>query len=181
MLAVAQTPTDLAAAARLAASSTFYNATLRTTCVATMLSGGHAENALPQVARAVLNARTLPDDSPADVTATLKSVLADDQIKVTRLESNTISPLSPLRPDVFAKLERVTAKMCPGVIVTPTMSTGASDGRYLRTAGIPVYGVSGSFADVDDVRAHGKDERLGVKEFYAAGDFMYEFMQALTE
>ncbi len=181
MLAVAQTPTDLAAAERLAAKSAFYNAMLRTTCVATMLSGGHAENALPQMARAVLNARMLPGGSPDAVMATLRTLLADDQIKVTRLGSNNGSPLSPLRPDIFAKVERLTAAMWPGVVVTPMMSTGASDGTYLRTAGIPVYGVSGSFTDVDDVRAHGKDERLGVKEFYTAVDFMHELMKTLTE
>lgn len=181
MLAVAQTPPDLAAAARLAASSALYNAMLRTTCVATMLSGGHAENALPQVARAVLNARMLPDGSIDAVLVTLKTVLADDQIKVTRHGSGGVSPLSPLRPDVFEKVERLTAAMWPGVTVTPTMSTGASDGKYLREAGIPVYGVSGSFTDVDDVRAHGKDERLGVKEFYAAIDFMHELMKTVTQ
>ena len=181
MLAVAQTPPDMAAAARLAASSTFYNAMLRTTCVATMLSGGHAENALPQVARAVLNARMLPDGSVNDVMATLNTVLADDQIKITQRGSGTVSPLSPLRRDVFEKVERLTAAMWPGVTVTPTMSTGASDGKSLRAAGIPVYGVSGSFTDVDDVRAHGKDERIGVKEFYAAVDFMHELMKTLTQ
>ena len=181
MLAMAQLPLDRAAADRLAASSAFYNALLRTTCVATLLSGGHAENALPQRARAVLNARMLPGGSPDAVWATLKTVLADDELKITRLDAVEGSPLSLLRPDVFGKVERLTTAMWPGVTVTPIMSTGATDGVHLRKAGIPVYGVSGSFIEIDDHRAHGKDERLGVKEFYAAVDFMHELMKTLTE
>ena len=180
MLAVARTPPDLAAAARLAEGSVYYNATLRTTCVATMLSAGHAENALPQRARAVLNARVLPDDSIESVTATLTKVLADDQIKVSLLESNTMSPRSPLRADVFAIVEKIAAVRWPGVVVTPAMTMGASDGVYLRRAGIPLYGISGSFGERNDNRMHGKDERLGVKEFYDAVDFMSELMQELT-
>lgn len=180
LLAVSRSLTDLAAAQRLAASSPFYNAMLRTTCVATMLSGGHAENALPQLARAVLNARVLPGESLDAVQATLQSVLADDQIKITRLDKSLGSPVSPLRPDVVEKVERLTARMWPGVIVTPTMSTGASDSIYLRQV-MPAYGVSGSFTDIDDIRAHGRDERIGVKEFYAAIDFMPELMKALTQ
>ncbi|HWA85261.1 MAG TPA: M20/M25/M40 family metallo-hydrolase [Opitutus sp.] len=181
MLAVAQTPPDLAAAARLAAGSVYYNALLRTTCVATMLSGGHAENALPQTARAVLNARLLPDDSIESVTATLKRVVADDQVVVTRRDDHVVSPRSPLRRDIFTIVEKVAAKRWPGVVVTPTMSPGASDGTFVRMAGIPVYGVAGSFVEQDDNRAHGKDERLGVKEFYDAVDFMTDLMKALTE
>ncbi|HVU22606.1 MAG TPA: M20/M25/M40 family metallo-hydrolase [Opitutus sp.] len=181
MLAVAQEPPDLAAAARLADSSIYYNALLRTTCVATMLSAGHAENALPQTARAVLNARLLPDDSIENVTATLKRVVADDQIKVTRRDTNVVSPRSPLRQDIFATVEKLAAVRWPGVVVIPTMSPGASDGVFVRMAGIPVYGVSGSFIDVDDNRMHGKDERLGVKEFYDAVDFMTDLMKELTK
>jgi len=181
MLAVARPAPDLVAAARLAAGSVYYNALLRTTCVATMLSAGHAENALPQTARAVLNARLLPDDSIESVTATLTKVLGDDQIKVTRRESSTMSPRSPLRADVFSVVEKITAKRWPGVVVTPTMSTGASDGVFVRRAGIPVYGVSGSFVEQDDNRAHGKDERLGVKQFYDAVDFMTDLMKELTQ
>lgn len=180
LLAVSHTPTDLAAAERLAASSPFYNAMLRTTCVATMLSGGHAENALPQLARAVLNARVLPGESLDAVQATLRTVLADDQIKITRLDKSLGSPVSPLRADVVEKVERLTARMWPGVVVTPTMSTGASDSIYLRQI-MPAYGVSGTFTDIDDMRAHGRDERIGVKEFYAAIDFMPELMKALTQ
>lgn len=180
MLAMLKTPIDTATAKRLAAASAFYNAMMRTTCVATMLSGGHAENALPQSARAIVNCRMLPDDTPENVLATLERVLADSQIIVTRIGEPFLSPLSPLRKDLMEALERLTAAMWPGVIVTPNMSTGATDGRMLRRAGIPVYGVSGMFTDTDDVRAHGKDERLGVKEFYDGVDFTYKFIKALS-
>jgi acetylornithine deacetylase/succinyl-diaminopimelate desuccinylase-like protein len=180
LLAILKTPLDRAAAGRLAASSAYYNALMRTTCVATMLAGGHAENALPQSARAIVNCRMLPDDSLPNVLATLHRVLADSQIIVTVIAPPNPGPASPLRKDVMDLVERLTSSMWPGVTVTPVMSTGASDGKYLRQAGIPVYGVSGMFFDVDDVRAHGKDERIGVKEFYRGVEFMYKFVKALT-
>jgi acetylornithine deacetylase/succinyl-diaminopimelate desuccinylase-like protein len=180
MMAMAMTPLDTAAANRLARSSAYYNALMRTTCVATMISGGHAENALPQSARANVNCRMLPDDSPENVMAMLRSVIADTQVTITRLVVSTRGPLSPLRKDVMGPLEKLTATMWPEVVVMPTMSTGASDGKFLRLAGIPVYGISGIFTDIDDVRAHGRDERLGVKEFYKGVDFMYSFIKALT-
>jgi acetylornithine deacetylase/succinyl-diaminopimelate desuccinylase-like protein len=180
MLAMMNTLMDTAAANRIATYSPMYNSKLRTTCVATMLSGGHAQNALPQTARAIINCRMLPDDTPENVTATLKSVIADTQVIITCSYESTHAPLSPLRKDVMDILEQITASMWPGVTVTPTMSNGASDGRYLRAAGIPVYGISGIFTDMDDVRAHGKDERLGVKEFYEGNEFMYKFFKAIT-
>jgi acetylornithine deacetylase/succinyl-diaminopimelate desuccinylase-like protein len=180
MLAMIKTPIDTAAANRLANYSPLYNSKMRTTCVATMLSGGHAENALPQTARANINCRMLPDDTPENVMATLKSVIADTQVAITCSYASAHGPLSPLRRDVMDPLEQVTASMWPGVTVTPTMSNGASDGRFLRAVGIPVYGISGIFVDIDDIRAHGKDERLGVKEFYEGFEFMYRFIKALT-
>lgn len=180
MIAMLRTPLDTGAANRLAATSAYYNAMMRTTCVPTMLSGGHAENALPQTARAVINCRMLPNDSVENVLATLRHVLADSQITVTQLGQPRPGPLSPLRKDVMDNVEKLTASMWPGVAVTPVMSTGASDGKFLRAARIPVYGVSGIFADIDDVRAHGKDERIGVKEFYNGVEFMYRFVKSLT-
>jgi acetylornithine deacetylase/succinyl-diaminopimelate desuccinylase-like protein len=180
MVAILKTPLDTGAANRLAASSAYYNALMRTTCVPTMLSGGHAENALPQTARAVVNCRMLPDDSAENVLGTLRRVLADSQITVTQVGQPRPGPLSPLRKDVMDIVEKLTASMWPGVVVTPIMSTGASDGKFLRQAGIPVYGVSGIFADIDDVRAHGRDERIGVKEFFAGVEFMYQFVKSLT-
>jgi acetylornithine deacetylase/succinyl-diaminopimelate desuccinylase-like protein len=180
LLALLKTPLDTAAATRLASYSAYYNAMMRTTCVPTMLSGGHAENALPQSARAIVNCRMLPDDTPENVLATLRRVLADSQIIITRLDESFISPLSPLRQDLMKKVEHLTSIMWPDAIVTPVMSTGASDGKYLRQAGIPVYGVSGMFGDIDDVRAHGRDERIGIKEFYNGVDFMYRLIKSLT-
>ena len=180
MLAMVKIPIDIAAANRLANASPNYNSKMRTTCVATMLSGGHAENALPQSAQANVNSRMLPGDSPDNVLATLKAVVADPQVTITCAYASTMGPLSPLRKDGLEALDQLTGSMWPGVIVTPDMSTGASDGRLLRAAGIPVYGISGMFTDMDDVRAHGKDERLGVKEFYKGVEFMYRFIKALT-
>jgi acetylornithine deacetylase/succinyl-diaminopimelate desuccinylase-like protein len=180
MLAMAATPLDTAAAARLAASSPYYNSLMRTTCVATMLSGGHAENALPQTARANVNCRMLPDDTQEHVLATLQSAVPDPQVSITCAYASTAGPRSPIRKDVMDAVEHVTASMWPGVVVTPIMSTGATDGKYLRAAGIPVYGVSGMFGDIDDVRAHGRDERIGVKEFYEGLEFMYRFIRELA-
>ncbi len=180
MMAMAKTPLDSVAANRLARSSAYYNSLLRTTCVATMLGGGHAENALPQRAYANVNCRMLPDERPEDVLATLKAVVADSQVAIRISHLSARGPFSALRKDVLERVEKVTASLWPGVVVTPIMSTGASDGKYLRLAGIPVYGVSGMFSDIDDIRAHGKDERIGVREFYEGVQFMYRLIKALT-
>src|SRR5664280_2465355 len=180
IMAILMTPPDTAAARRLQTSSAYYNAMMRTTCVATMLSAGHAENALPQTAQAIINCRMLPDDNPDNVMAVLKSVLADDQISIIRLDPSFDAPLSPLRKDITVLVQQISSVMWPGVRVTPIMSTGATDGRYLRRDGIPVYGISGMFGDMDDVRAHGKDERIGVREFYDGVEFMYRFIKALS-
>jgi acetylornithine deacetylase/succinyl-diaminopimelate desuccinylase-like protein len=180
MLAIIKIPIDTDAANRLAKASPVYNSKMRTTCIATMLSGGHAENALPQTAQANVNCRMLPNESPDNILATLKAVVADTQVTITCAYASTLSPTSPLRKDVLETLDRLTASMWPSVIVIPNMSTGASDGRLLRVAGMPVYGISGMFTDMDDVREHGKDERLGVKEFYKGVEFMYRLMKALA-
>jgi acetylornithine deacetylase/succinyl-diaminopimelate desuccinylase-like protein len=180
ILAILKTPPDTAAARRVAASSAYYNAMMRTTCVATLMNAGHAENALPQYAQAIINCRMLPDDSPENVMSVLKTVLADDQITVTCINSSFTAPVSPLRDDVTGPVNQISSPMWPGVNITPIMSTGATDGKFLRRQGIPVYGVSGMFGDIDDVRAHGKDERIGVKEFYDGVEFMYRFIKALS-
>jgi acetylornithine deacetylase/succinyl-diaminopimelate desuccinylase-like protein len=180
MKAVAATPLDAAAAARLSASSAYYNALMRTTCVATRLEAGHADNALPQSARAIVNCRMLPEDSPQAVRDTLVRVLADPAIAVTPIGEPRPAPASPLRPDVVREVERVTADMWPSVPVLPIMSTGATDGLILRRAGIPVYGVSGLFDDIDDVRAHGKDERMAVWAFFDGLEFMYRLEKGLA-
>jgi len=177
---VLQMPPDAAATARLSASSPFFNAQLRTTCVATRVEAGHADNALPQTARAVVNCRLLPDERPADVVATMRRVVANDSIEVTVKDSAVPSPPSPLVPEVMGALERVTAAMWPGVPVVPNMETGATDGLFLRNAGMPVYGVSGVYLDADDIRAHGRDERIGVRAYYEGADFTYRFVKTLT-
>lgn len=178
MRAVTTNPPDPAAVARLAGSP-YYNAQMRTTCVVTRLDGGHAENALPQRARAVVNCRMLPGSDPTEVEQTLARVLADDRITVAPIAQATPSDPSPLRPDVMEPIERITREMW-NVPVLPVMLTGATDGLYLRNAGIPTYGVSGLFEDIDDVRAHGRDERIGVKQFYEGREFLDRLVRALT-
>lgn len=157
-----------------------YNALLRTTCVATMINGGHAENALPQTATAVVNCRILPGEDPEKIKETLISVFGDNTLSVTGLQVAKPSPPSPINPDVFGPIEKVTKQMWPGVPVVPTMSTGATDGAYLRNAGIPTYGVCGIFGDMTDVRAHGKDERIGVQSFYEGQEFLYKVVKEMS-
>jgi acetylornithine deacetylase/succinyl-diaminopimelate desuccinylase-like protein len=180
MRAVARATPDAAAAARLSAALPYWNAMMRTTCVATRLFGGHANNALPQLATANVNCRILPGVSPAAVKDTLVEVLADRQIKLSFVGEATPSKPSPLRPDVMSVVESLTKEMFPGVIVVPVMSTGATDGLYLRNGEVPTYGIDGTFGDMDDVRAHGRDERVGVKQFYEGLEFQYRLIKALA-
>jgi acetylornithine deacetylase/succinyl-diaminopimelate desuccinylase-like protein len=157
-----------------------YNSTLRTTCVATLIEGGHAENALPQMAKANVNCRMLPGHDPAQVLATLKRVIADDKIKIEPVKPARPSPPSPLTPELFGPLEKLTQKMWPGVPVVPMMSTGATDAIPLRGSGIPVYGVSGIFGDIDDVRIHGRDERLLIESYFDGLEFLYQLVKDVT-
>lgn len=180
MRAVAKPAPDPQAAARLSAASPFYNSVLRTTCVATMLSGGHAPNALPQTAGANVNCRILPGAAPESVRDTLVRVLDDPKIAVTFVGDAKPSAPSPLRPDVMGPVETITKEMFPGVVVVPVMETGATDSLYLRNAGIASYGIDGTFGDVDDVRAHGRDERVGVKQFHEGVEFQYRLIKALA-
>ena len=177
--AVLRDPSDADALALLAPLP-IYNSRLRTTCVATMLEAGHAENALPQRARAVVNYRILPGESPAAVRATLGDVVGDAAVSITPLKEAKVSPASPLVPELLEPIERITEAMWPGVPVIPTMSTGATDGLFLRNAGIPVYGVSGIFGDVNDIRAHGRDERIAVRSFLEGQEFLYRLVVALS-
>ncbi|MBA3242930.1 MAG: M20/M25/M40 family metallo-hydrolase [Acidobacteria bacterium] len=170
---------DGAAAERLAASA-YNNALMRTTCVATRLEAGHADNALPQTARATINCRILPQENAADVLSTLTRVVADDQIKITYIKEPKPSPPSPLTPAVMGPIESITQAMWPGVPVVPIMGTGATDSLYFRQAGIPFYGVSGIFSDIDDNRAHGRDERLAVKSLDEGQEFLYRLVKALS-
>jgi len=171
-------PSDQEALAVLAPEPQ-YNGRLRTTCVATQLQGGHAENALPQLARATVNCRIVPTQDPAEVQATLQE-LAGPDVRVTPVQDPQPSPPSPLTDEVLGEIERITEEMWPGVPVLPIMSTGATDALYLRNAGIPVYGVSGLFHDVDDVRAHGQDERILIEHFQEGQEFLYRLVKALT-
>ncbi|PWT98945.1 MAG: peptidase M20 [Terriglobia bacterium] len=171
---------DPEALKRIAAASPAWNSMLRTTCVATLLEGGHAYNALPQLAAANVNCRVQPDDSLAYVLDTLKGVIADNQVAVSITNQEENSPGSSLRPDILRAMSRLTDSMWSGVTVLPTMSTGATDGRALRASGIPTYGVQGFFSERDDVRAHGRDERMMVRSFYEGQTFLYELVKTLT-
>jgi acetylornithine deacetylase/succinyl-diaminopimelate desuccinylase-like protein len=179
MRSVAAVPPDLAAAGRLSRSP-FYNAQLRTTCVATKVDAGHAPNALPQMARAVVNCRILPGLPGADVEAVIRK-LAGDKVKVTVLEPPIASPPSILTPALLSRLEPLVKKHWPGLPAIPTMETGATDGMYTRSSGIPTYGISALDKDPDDVRAHGRDERVGVESFYKATQFWLDLMRTYGE
>ncbi len=157
-----------------------YNARMRTTCIATQLTAGHAENALPQRAQATVNCRILPGIDPDSVQQTLVSVIDDPRVSIKPVAPPRPSPPSALTEEVMAPIQEITEEMWPGVVVIPTMSTGATDGLYFRNAGIPVYGVSGLFGDIDDVRAHGRDERMLVRSFYDGLDFLDRLVRDYT-
>ncbi|HEV2039304.1 MAG TPA: M20/M25/M40 family metallo-hydrolase [Casimicrobiaceae bacterium] len=178
MRAISRDPHDSASAMRLSMAPIF-NAQLRTTCVPTMIEGGHAPNALPQRARAVVNCRIMPGETAAQTRAELVRVVADDSVHVTAINDGSAIPASPspLTPEVMLPVEKVTRQLWPGVPVIPQMETGATDGAYLRAAGIPTYGVSGVFIDIDDIRAHGRDERIIVKSFYDGVEYIYQLVR----
>ena len=165
---------------RLASLSPRWNAMLRTTCVATELAGGHALNALPQVATANVNCRIFPGDSVESVQKSLRLAVGDEQVAIHVEGDVDTGPSSPMRQDLFQAVARISDGLWPGVVVMPVMSTGATDGRYLRVAGIPTYGVSGFFGDRDDVRAHGRDERMNVNSFHEGQEFLYQLVKDLA-
>jgi acetylornithine deacetylase/succinyl-diaminopimelate desuccinylase-like protein len=188
MHAVAKVPPDLAAVRRLS-EVPYFNSLLHTTCVATMLSGGHAPNALPQTARANVNCRIFPGEDPEDVHKALEKVVNDPKVKVTVQQQLTPDgkpvpivsvPPSPLLPELTEGMKKVLSVMWPGVPLVASMSTGATDGKYTRIAGIPTYGISCMFFDVNDNREHGKDERVGVQDFYDGIEFGYKLMKQLS-
>ena len=181
MRAIAANPRDTAAAASLSRDPR-YASMLRTTCVATRLAGGHAYNALPQTATANVNCRMAPTSSVDAVRATLTRVIADTGIKITfttgqRPDFPTSVP--PIEPAVLAATTELTKKMWGDIPVVPTMSTGATDGHYLRAAGIPTYGVSGLFSLPGESNAHGRDEKMRVKSFYEGLDFLDQLVRRL--
>jgi acetylornithine deacetylase/succinyl-diaminopimelate desuccinylase-like protein len=157
-----------------------YNAIMRTTCVATLLEAGHAENALPQTARATVNCRILPDQPVADVEATLRRVVDDEKVKITPKGQAVLSPASPINPDFMRTVEAIASDMWPGVPIIPTMSGGYTDSRWLRNAGIPAYGVSGLFTDPAHSGVHGLNEQVGIKELYDSKEFLYRLVKQLA-
>lgn len=176
--AAAALPPDTAAIRRLS-DDPWFNALMRTTCVPTRLSGGHAPNALPQMARANVNCRRLPGVSSDSVLRALRGVIADTAVAVTVETDSPQSPPSPMRPDIEAAVRAASTAVGPNLPLIPTMETGATDGLYLRNAGIPVYGLSGIAIDTDDVRSHGRDERVSVGAFERGQEFAYQLIRNL--
>ncbi len=188
MRAVAKDPPDPAAVARLS-QVPYFNSLLHTTCVATMLTGGHAANALPQMARANVNCRIIPGEDPEAVRMTLETVAADPKVNVTMVplkaaDGSMVKPVgvppSPLLSEVVQAEEKTVHAFWPDLPVVPTMSTGATDGHFLRSAGIPTYGIACMFYELNDNRAHGKDERLSVKDFYDGIEVSYQLIKNLS-
>jgi acetylornithine deacetylase/succinyl-diaminopimelate desuccinylase-like protein len=186
--AAAEQPLDAAAITRLS-TIPYYNALLRTTCVATMLSGGHALNALPQTARANVNCRIFPGEDPEAVRQTLERVVADPKVTVKVVPVHAADgsvvpvvtvPPSPLLPELTGAMDRTVTAMWGKLPVVPTMSTGATDGKITRIAGIPTYGIACMFFETEDDRAHGKDERVGVQDFYEGMEFNYRLIKELS-
>ena len=156
------------------------NIMLRTTCTATQIEGGHAENALPQRARASLQCRVIPGESLDSVQAALQTVVADPLVTFSTITPATPSPESPPTPSLVLEVENVVHSLWPKVIVLPEMSPGASDSRYTRAQGMPSYGIDAMFDDLDDGRAHGRDERIGVRAFDEDVEFTYRLMKVLA-
>lgn len=180
MRAVSKDPPDQVAAERLAAASPYYNAILRTTCVVTRVEGGHADNALPQSARAVVNCRVFPGDTLTFVHDTIVAALADPQIHVTSAGMAPPAPASPLLPEVMEPIEKLSQEMWPGIPVLPVLDPWASDSARLRRAGIPTYGASGTFGEMDLGNAHGANERLSVESFDQGVEFLYRLLKLMT-
>ncbi len=169
MLKFSKNPKHKKAAARIAEEGSYVGMT-RTTCVATMLNAGHAENALPQSATATVNCRIFPGTSVEEVQATLASVIDNDALEITVLDDPTVSPVSPMREDVTAALSKSIHTRYPGLLIEPYQESGGTDGMHFRNAGIPTLAISGLFMKEDDMFAHGLNERVPVDSFYAGLD-----------
>jgi acetylornithine deacetylase/succinyl-diaminopimelate desuccinylase-like protein len=180
MLAVAKTSPDPAAVERLSAAVET-NILLRTTCTATQIDGGHAQNALPQRARATLQCRIIPGESQDSVRDTLARVLGDPTIKITVITPATPSPESTLSGNILPAVEKVSHQLWPDVAILPQMGAGASDSKYTRLVGMASYGIDGMFDDLDDARAHGRDERIGIAAFREEVDFTYRLMREVSK
>jgi acetylornithine deacetylase/succinyl-diaminopimelate desuccinylase-like protein len=185
MTALVANPKDARADALLSRDPSLHTM-LRTTCVATMLSAGHAQNALPQRATANINCRIFPGVSREAVRAKLVEIIGDSQVSVSktaisRTESDTPAPAPPLTPKVLGPIEKVSAEMWPGVPVVPILQAGATDGKPLTAGGIPTYGVQGLFYEPDLGRIHGLNERIGVTSLYEGRDFLYKLVKIYAD
>ncbi|QNI32350.1 M20/M25/M40 family metallo-hydrolase [Alloacidobacterium dinghuense] len=188
MKAILGASPDKAAIQRLSENPE-YNSIMHTTCVATRLSGGHANNALPQTAQANVNCRILPGHSLEETRQDLIQIFNDPKITVRYVDNSGDAfdtapdrkalPPAALKPEVMQPLEAIVAKMWPGIPVIPTMATGASDGVFTNAAGMPTYGISGIALETNDVRAHGKDERVPIDSYYKGVDFYYQLVKGL--
>jgi len=188
--AVLNDPPDQAAIAKLSADDPILNSTMRTTCVATRLAAGHANNALPQTATANVNCRIFPGHSAEEIRQELVKIVADPKVTVgyeqidgsiaATAPNNQQLPPVTLREDVMNPLRKVSAEFWPGIPVVPDMAIGASDSRYANAAGMPAFGVGGVALDNNDIRAHGKDERMPVESFNTGVQFYYRYLKALT-
>jgi acetylornithine deacetylase/succinyl-diaminopimelate desuccinylase-like protein len=178
MRAVAAATPDPAAAERLSRDP-YLNAQLRTTCVATLISGGHAENALPQRASATIQCRMMPGDSAEHVQALLTRTLNDAKISISLDAPPVLSPESAPTPAITGLAASVVHSMWPGLPLVPTMSTGFSDDRQTRSAGIPSFDLAGAFVELGENRAHGRDERVGIREFDESVEYTYRLMKAV--
>jgi acetylornithine deacetylase/succinyl-diaminopimelate desuccinylase-like protein len=180
--ALVANPRDTAAL-RVVTSDPRYNSMLRTTCVPTMLRGGHAENALPQLAEATVNCRMYPGSTAEQTRAALARVIDDTTVQVVaQFESRPAEPPTPLLPEVMQPIAQATRELFGDIPVIPVMSTGATDGRYFRQRNVPVFGVSGLFLDPTvDARAHGRDERMRIRSFFEGQEFLYRLTKLLTQ
>jgi acetylornithine deacetylase/succinyl-diaminopimelate desuccinylase-like protein len=179
MAAVGAGTADAATYARIAAGSPYWNAFLRTTCISTLIQGGHAENAQPQHAQANVNCRIMPGEDIAAVERQLVEQVADPKVALKPAAApGPQSPAPPLTRALMDPIEKIAGEIWPGLPVIPTLSTGATDGRFLNAAGIPTYGVSGVFVDPDGNGVHGLNERVRVKSLYDAREFLYRLVKA---
>jgi acetylornithine deacetylase/succinyl-diaminopimelate desuccinylase-like protein len=178
MRAILKDPADAASLALVTAKDPSWNATMRTTCVATTLDAGHATNALPQRARANVNCRIFPGVDRETVRRKLEELAADPEVKVTTLEvRNENPPVPPLTPAILGPVEKLAAKYFPGVPVVPVLQAGATDGAFLNSNGIPTYGIMPIFIGPDLGHVHGRNEYIGVESLLIGRDFMHELIQ----
>ena len=181
MVRLAKDPTD-AEAEKIVNTEKFLHSMLRTTCVATLIDGGHALNALPQKVTANVNCRLFPGRDPVAIMGELKQIIGDDKIAITRArEDKPLAKSPPLDPKIVGPMEKLSQKYFPGVPVIPAMSTGATDGLYLSAVGIPTYGVPGAWGDPDGNGVHGLNERLEVRSVYVGRDYLFDLVKALAE